>query len=159
METGHRASSRIPLASSGSLRVSRRRTAGLAALALLTAVMLLAISGCGGSSTATDTTAGPAAVAGGTTPQDQAAHLAAQAQLRNAQTAQESYYAENERYAVSLDELKSASPGMTVRVEVTRGDKTGYEMRVTSNDSTHTVFILRKNGSRIERVDSNGNNW
>jgi len=123
---------------------------------LLGGIALLPV-GCGDEgSTTTNTATSEAASVG---PQDQAARLAAQSQLRNAQTAQEAYYADNERYASSTNALKSVAQGLSSKVEVTRGDTTGYEMQVTASDSARTIYIVRKSGSGIDRIDGNGDPW
>ncbi len=91
--------------------------------------------------------------------EDKAAELAAQIQLRNAQVAQETYYSKNQKYAPTIDALRKGNATLNLKVDVVNGDKTGYEMRVTANDSNSTVYIIRKHGSDIERVDGNGNPW
>lgn len=91
--------------------------------------------------------------------EDKAAALAAQTQLRNAQSAQEVYFTENMKYAPSLAELKTVDARLSPRIVVVKGDSNGYEMSIEASDSAGTKFILRKTGSRIERVDSEGNSW
>lgn len=112
---------------------------------------------CGSSSETT--TAGSGTTNSNSSSQDRAARLAAQTQLRNAQMAQEVYFVDNEKYASSTSVLKNSDANVSSKVEVTRGDRNGYEMQVRANDSAQTVFILRKNGSSIERVDENGDSW
>lgn len=119
------------------------------------------LAACGGSD-GTETTISQEADAentAGNTPQDRAARLAAESQLRNAQIAQEQYFAENERYASTTSELASIGQSSSSRVKVVSGDAQGYEMQVTANDSVKTVLIIRKTGTRIERVDGNGDPW
>lgn len=94
-----------------------------------------------------------------TTPQDRAARLAAQSQLRNAQMAQEAYYAENNEYASTTAELKTMDSRLSARVEVTGGSANGYEMKITASDNDQTVYIIRQTENRIERLDGEGNPW
>lgn len=115
-------------------------------------------SGCGGDES-TNTTEPTVATSTTSTTQDRAARLAAQSQLRNAQMSQEQYYVENERYAATTAELKSIDDRLHQKVEVMSGNTTGYEMKITANDSSQTVYIIRKTESRIERVDGEGNPW
>ncbi len=117
-------------------------------------------TGCDGPGDSATTAAIAAdSAAGNNTPQDRAAKLAAQSQLRNAQTAQEVFFVNHERYATSTAELRGEDPGVSVKVEVTKGTADGFEMQVKANDAGGTLFILRKNGTRIERVDGNGDSW
>ena len=127
-----------------------------AAMAAISLTVILLQAGCGSSSSAADTINPAAANASA---EDKAAKLAAQVQLRNAQMAQESYYSQHQNYAPTIDVLKAANPALNVKVEVVSGDATSFEMRVTANDSAHTVYIIRKNGSDIARVDGNDNPW
>ncbi|MHB8858661.1 MAG: hypothetical protein ACYC6Z_04145 [Thermoleophilia bacterium] len=127
-------------------------------MACLIATALIAVTltqaGCGSGSSAETGSASTKASA-----EDRAARLAAQIQLRNAQTAQESYYSQNQKYAPSIDALRKGNATVSLKVEIISGDQTGYEMRVTANDSDSTVYIIRKSGPDIERVDGNGNPW
>ncbi|MCL4474545.1 MAG: hypothetical protein M1455_11555 [Actinobacteria bacterium] len=127
-------------------------------MACLIATAVVAVTmtqaGCGsGSSGETGSTSTKASA------EDRAARLAAQIQLRNAQTAQESYYSQNQKYAPSIDALRKGNATVSLKVGIISGDQTGYEMRVTANDSDSTVYIIRKSGPDIERVDGNGNPW
>lgn len=117
------------------------------------------VTGCSGNG---DTTSSPGSSSPASTivtAQDRAALLAAQSQLRNAQTAQNQYFAEHERYASSTNELKSIDARLNPNLEVNSGGANGYEMQITANDSRKTVLVLRQTGSRIERVDGEGNPW
>jgi uncharacterized membrane protein YdfJ with MMPL/SSD domain len=129
--------------------------AALIAASIILITLPLTLAACGGSS---DTTTSPETVTANTA-QDRAARLAAESQLRNAQMAQEQYFAENERYASTTSELSSIDQSSGSRVEVVRGDARGYEIQITANDSGKTVLIVRKTGTRIERVDGNGDPW
>ena len=128
----------------------------LMACLIATAFIAVAMTqaGCGSGGSAETGSAGTKASA-----EDQAARLAAQIQLRNAQTAQESYYSQNQKYAPSIDALRKGNATVSLKVGIISGDQTGYEMRVTANDSDSTVYIIRKSGPDIERVDGNGNPW
>ncbi|MFN2383100.1 MAG: type IV pilin protein [Gemmatimonadota bacterium] len=58
---------------------------------------------------------------------------AAKTDLRNAMTAQEGYFADNQSYAADLADLDvDASTGVTI--DVTSGDATGYEMTAAHVD-------------------------
>ncbi|MHB0867761.1 MAG: hypothetical protein ACYC6B_09805 [Thermoleophilia bacterium] len=91
--------------------------------------------------------------------QDRAARLAAQTQLRNAQTDQELYYSEKDAYAGSASELKSVDARLSGKVVVDSGSATGYEMSVTASDAAGTKYILRRTSSGVERLDGEGNSW
>jgi len=121
-------------------------------------VLLSPVAGCGDSAEVATNTANESVTVAADAPQDRAALLAAESQLRNAQMAQEAYYAENERYARTTSELKTMDTRLNPKVEVTSGGG-GYEMQITAGDSAQTVYIIRKTGSRIERVDEDGNSW
>lgn len=126
-------------------------------VAVLMILSLWAGMGCGdvsNISTSTETTA-----TASNSPQDRAARLAAQSQMRNAQMAQEAYFVDNNRYASTMAELKSIDAYLNKNVEVTGGNASSYEMRVTASDSTGTVYIIRQTENRIERVDGEGNPW
>ena len=133
--------------------------ATLIAASILFITLPLMLAACGGSGDTTASTETVAANTAGNAPQDRAARLAAESQLRNAQMAQEQYFAENERYASTTSELSSIDQSSGSRVEVVRGDARGYEIQITANDSGKTVLIVRKTGTRIERVDGNGDPW
>lgn len=129
--------------------------------AIIVAVLMILSSwagmGCGDVSSispSTETTANA-----GNSPQDRAARLAAQSQMRNAQMAQEAYFVDNNRYASTMAELRSMDAYLNQKVEVTGGNTSGYEMRITASDSTGTVYIIRQTENRIERVDGEGNPW
>lgn len=91
--------------------------------------------------------------------QDRAARLAAQTQLRNAQTSQEVYYAENQRYASSASELKTVDDRLSPKVEVRSGGEEGFEISIVAADEQNTIYIIRKTSSRVEFVDGEGNSW
>lgn len=127
---------------------------------LLCIAVLVFTAGCGESSdSGTSTGSTSASTSTSNTSQDRAARLAAQSQLRNAQMAQEEYYVENERYAGTAAELKTIDEKLNPKLEVISGGARGYEMKITANDSSQTVYILRQTESRIERVDGEGNPW
>ncbi len=90
---------------------------------------------------------------------DKMALLAAETILRNAERAQEKYYRKYGLYASSVEKLKNINPKISSRLIVVSGNEDGYEMQVIASDSAHTTLILRKDGTRIERVDSNGEHW
>ncbi|MHB9112783.1 MAG: type IV pilin protein [Thermoleophilia bacterium] len=126
---------------------------------LICLAALVLISGCGDSADTATSTGTTSTTATTSNAQDRAARLAAESQLRNAQMAQEEYYVENERYAATTAELKSIDTRLNPKVEVISGSAKGYEMKITANDSSQTVLIIRQTGSRIERVDGEGNSW
>lgn len=135
-----------------------RRHYMVLAVAAALAMALPAFS-CGEDETATQQPGAAAASDLKDSAQDRAAKLAAQTQLRNAQTDQEMYFTENERYAASASELKSVDDRLSGKVVVQSGTATGYEMSVTANDSAGTKYVIRRTSSGIERLDGDGNNW
>ncbi|MDO8735725.1 MAG: hypothetical protein Q7K29_01390 [Thermoleophilia bacterium] len=141
----------------GQTKISTLLTAAIAAglfvLALLPGI------GCGDTADTPTATGSAATSPTSSTPQDRAAVLAAQAQLRNAQMAQETYYVENERYAATTAELKTTDVHLNPKIELVSGTARTYEMKITANDNNSTVFILRRTENRIERVDGEGNPW
>ena len=90
---------------------------------------------------------------------DKMALLAAETILRNAERAQEKYYRQYGVYASSVEKLRNINAKISTRLIVVSGNEGGYEMQVIASDSAHTALILRKDGTRIERVDSNGEHW
>ena len=90
---------------------------------------------------------------------DRAARLAAQTQLRNAQTDEAMYFTENQTYAPTAVALKTADPRLSPKVKVVRGDAASFEISITADDSQGTVYIIRTTGPRTDRVDGSGNNW
>jgi len=120
---------------------------------------LLPGTGCGDTADTGMSTSTASTTATSNTAQNRAARLAAESQLRNAQMAQDAYYAENNRYASTTAELKSMDARLNAKIEVMSGSTKGYEMKITANDSSQTVYIIRHTGSRIERVDGEGNPW
>lgn len=90
---------------------------------------------------------------------DQAARLAAETQLRNAQSAQASFFLRNQRYAASNVELRSSGVPVSPKVQVASADEKGYEMSVEVNDQARTKLTVRKTETRTERTDSEGNSW
>ncbi|MBE0429520.1 MAG: hypothetical protein IBX61_06565 [Thermoleophilia bacterium] len=132
------------------------RTITLAA----TIALALAALSCGGDDAGgEDANGAPGSAAPAEAPEDRAARVAAQTQLRNAQSAQEAYFQANRTYAASSGELAAADPRLSRRVVVERGDETGYEMSIEASDSAGTTFILRKQGARVERIDGGGKSW
>jgi Tfp pilus assembly protein PilE len=120
----------------------------------------LLASSCGDdSSTNAGTTQAATSQSSSDSAQDRAARLAAQTQLRNAQFDQEAYYTSNESYAATTTELKTENPRLNSKVEVVSGDTYGYEIRIEADDAAHTIFIIRKSGSRTEHIDGNGDSW
>ncbi len=134
------------------------------AILLAAAALLSPLSFACGGDTGTVTAGGmptntTGAGSGTAASQDRAAQLAAQTQLRNAQTDQESYYTVNRRYAATSGELRTVDPHLNTRVQVTNGSSDGYEMSIIADDSAHSVFIIRKAGGETEQVDGKGNPW
>lgn len=142
------------------LKKSRGKLPTLLAATIAVSLMILSLlpgTGCGDTADTGTSTASTTATSN--TAQDRAARLATQSQLRNAQMAQDAYYAENNRYASTTTELKSMDARLNAKIEVMSGSAKGYEMKITANDSSQTVYIIRHTGSRIERVDGEGNSW
>lgn len=126
---------------------------------ILCLAAVLAFPGCGDTTDTSTSTGTASAPATATTPQDHAAQLAAQSQLRNAQMAQEAFFAEKERYASTTAELKGMDAHLNPKIELISGTASTFEMKITANDTSHTVYIIRRTASRIERVDGEGNPW
>jgi type IV pilus assembly protein PilA len=65
---------------------------------------------------------------------------AAKTDLRNAMTAQEAYFADNQEYTATLADLDmETSQGVTVAIA--SGDADGYEMTATHASSTNTYCV------------------
>jgi prepilin-type N-terminal cleavage/methylation domain-containing protein len=75
---------------------------------------------------------------------------AAKSDLRNAITAQESYYADNQTYAADVADLEfQASPNVTTTVVA--GDIDGYEMTASHADANAKDFCVNSDdGSIVE---------
>ncbi|MEW6019566.1 MAG: hypothetical protein AB1760_16015 [Pseudomonadota bacterium] len=138
--------------------VRQQLCTALCAAALTTAPILTAGCGIGTSETSSGTSADGSG-SRTASEDDRAARLAAQSQLRNAQTAQEAYYAENEVYAANPAQLSSIEARLSPKLKITRGDMSGYEMSIAASDSAGTVYIVRRTSSGVERVDGEGNSW
>jgi hypothetical protein len=129
-------------------------------IAVAILISLPALSACSGSDgEAPGTAANGATQAAVTSSDDRMALLAAETILRNAENSQENYFRHHGIYASSTEKLRNANEKISNRLEVVWGDTRGYEMRVVAGDAAHTTLILKKQGTRIERVDSNGNPW
>ncbi|MFA6000506.1 MAG: type IV pilin protein [Thermoleophilia bacterium] len=132
------------------------------ALFLTTAVLalpLLTVSGCNDESTDTGSAGTAVSISNEVSPQDRAARIAAQSQLRNAQMAEEGYFAQNGRYASTAADLRSVDQRLSAKIQVQSGSASGYEISIEASDSARSVFIIRKNGSRTEHIDENGDSW
>ena len=137
-----------------------RRTSIILFLTVAILVLpLLLVSGCSLTSTDTDSAGTSANSSNAVSPEDRAARIAAQTQLRNAQMTQEGYFAENGRYASTVADLRTVDQRLSAKVQIVNGSASGYEMSMEASDSQQTVFIIRKNGSKTEHVDENGNSW
>lgn len=90
---------------------------------------------------------------------DQAARLAAETQLRSAQSAQDTYFLRHQTYAATAEQLRSAGVPLSPKVTVISGDGTGYEMSVAVNDQDGTTLTIRKTDTGVDRTDSRGNSW
>ncbi|MFA5801896.1 MAG: hypothetical protein WC911_05395 [Thermoleophilia bacterium] len=137
----------------------RRTSIAMILTAAILAWPLLMESGCGGDASETGSVSTASGNPNAVSPEDRAARLAAQNNLRNAQMAQESYYAENERYASSASELQTMDPRLNSKIQVINGSGSGFEMSIEASDSAKTVYIIRRSNSKVERVDGNGNSW
>jgi len=75
---------------------------------------------------------------------------AAKTDLRNAMTAQEAYYADNQTYASDVADLEfQASPNVTT--SVVAGDLDGYEMTAAHADANAKDFCVNSdNGAIVE---------
>ncbi len=89
----------------------------------------------------------------------QAAELAAQTQLRNAETGEEEYFGRHQAFAPSAAALRAEFPHLSPRLKVVKGSATGFEISIQADDPSKTAYIIRKTGDLIERVDSNGQPW
>lgn len=136
--------------------MNRPATGLLFILALLMAAPVLSCGSGDG-----DTNAAAPASAARTAPSqtDQAARLAAQTQLRSAQTAQESYFASHQTYAGTVEQLRGAGTPVSPKLKIISGDGKGYEMSVEINNEAHTTLSVKKTDTRTERTDSDGNTW
>ncbi len=91
--------------------------------------------------------------------QGQAAELAAQTQLRNVQTDENEYFSTHQAYAPSAAALRELDPHINPKVNIVKGGADNFEINIEADDSQKTVYIIRKTGDLIERVDSNGHPW
>lgn len=124
-------------------------------LALLLAAPVLSCGSDGGDTAATSGSATKTVASQA----EQAARLAAQTQLKSAQSAQDTYFSLHQTYAATAEQLRGAGVPLSPRVKVVSGDSKGYEMSVEVNNQEHTTLSVKKTESRIEHTDSDGNSW
>lgn len=139
--------------------MSSRVRARLHLIWLIPALLLAAPAlSCGDDSDNGTTAASPTAKKINTVA-EQAARLAAETQLRSAQSAQDTYFLRHQTYAATAEQLRSAGVPLSPKVTVVSGDGKGYEISVVVNDGDGTKLTVRKTDTGVDRTDSRGNSW
>lgn len=77
-------------------------------------------------------------------PVDRAYLAAAKSYLKQAEIAQEIYVLDHNRYAASLDQLRTEDPALPGSVRVASSSRSGYLIEARARDSGSTVFSLEK---------------
>ncbi len=93
------------------------------------------------------------------TARQQAAELAAQIQLINAEADEGAFFKRHQTYAPSAAALRAEYPHISTKVNVVRGSAAGFEISIQADDLRKTIYIISKTGDLIERVDGDGQPW